>query len=187
MKINDKHLSYGVLNFIHQKQLDRKEIADWLLINYSAEVKIKNDTIYNADEIISKNWDEFHSWVNEGLLKGTIKGKKISLSNGSSEREDKYKKACKEFIEQAEEGAYELYCFYRKKAKHKQIGQLMQNFFKLHDSKRKHKAGDCPIEIDFGYGKDMKFHRYYMDFLQVVEEGLSERFKVYIKDNLKNK
>lgn len=165
MKIHNKYLSYGIIQFIDGKRLDRNEIVNWLS---QFECKLDNRKyIINAGDLITTHWNKFHQWVNEGLKHGTLKGRNISLSNGSGEEADSYRK----FLKTLDPIIVKLHHSLCHKISAIHIGNLFANFHTKNGTIRKYRVGE---------GKS-KIQRYYNDYQQIIDEGLLDEFKEYIQ------
>lgn len=70
--------SYGLITFCNAKQLNLNEVVNAFIKKH----QFKGD----KNELVEKHWHKFASFVNEGLLDGSIKGKLVSVSNGSQEQ-----------------------------------------------------------------------------------------------------
>lgn len=165
MKLHNKYLSYGIIQFINGKKLDRVEIVNWLS---QFECKLDNSKfITNAGELITIHWNKFHQWVNEGLKGGTLKGKDISLSNGSGEKKDRYRKLLKTINPEI----VLLHKLLYKKESFFHGGNVFTEFHKLNGTIRKYRVGE---------GKS-KILKYQNDYQQIIDDGLIDKFKEYIQ------
>lgn len=73
-----QYWSYGLLVFCSAKRLNINEVVNAFI----EKLQIEGD----RNEAVENNWQKFSSFVNEGLLDGSINGRKVSVSNGSQER-----------------------------------------------------------------------------------------------------
>jgi len=167
MKIHDKYLHHGHTSFINGKRLPRKKIAEWLS-QFNCKIDRKGN-IKNASTILDDNWNKFHVWVNEGLNKGTLKGRKISLSNGSAEETNRRRQ---EFNTLSSE-VKDLYINIRKTTMYLSLGNTLQRFYNSVGAVRKFRCGDgltCA-------------KRYEKDLQQLIDDKLSDLFITYIKSH----
>lgn len=164
------HLNKGITLFIKRKQLNIKDICNWLLVNYSSELQIKNNVILNAGDIITDNWNNFHTWINKGLLDNSLKGKPVKLSNGSAEekaeRNKQFKSVSNEILQ--------LYNFIKKYDKFPNLGNLFNEFHTKNKSIRLYRKeySDNPISV--------LVKSFEQDFQQLINENLVEQFKEFI-------
>lgn len=86
MKKRSQQYSYGLISFCERKKLDLPDVVNKFITKHGF-------TGIDKDQTITDNWQKFASFVNEGLLKGELKGKSISVSNGSQERKQENIKA----------------------------------------------------------------------------------------------
>ncbi len=78
MKRKSAYWSYGLISFCEAKQLNLNEVVNAFIKEHKL-IGDKNDSV-------QRNWHKFAAFVNKGLLSGSIKGKAISVSNGSQEQ-----------------------------------------------------------------------------------------------------
>lgn len=165
MDIKTKYLNYGQQVFIKRKKLSTKEIANWL--KDKPDAIVKGDFVVNAEELLTKNWKEFANWVNIGLIKGEIKGKAVSLSNGSEEKKQEYR----EILSQLDKRVVELHSWVKGKDRFPSLGSWMHLFYTKIGVERR-RVGNLD--------SDYLITRYYGDYLQIVEDNLIEQFKEFV-------
>lgn len=85
MKRKNAYWSYGLITFCEAKQLNLNEVVNAFIKKY----QLQGD----KDEAVEKNWQKFAGFVNKGLLDGSIKGRAVSVSNGSQERKQANREA----------------------------------------------------------------------------------------------
>lgn len=85
MKRKSAYWSYGLITFCEAKQLNLNEVVNAFIKEY----KLQGD----KNEAIQNNWQKFAAYVNKGLLSGSIKGKAVSVSNGSQEQKQANREA----------------------------------------------------------------------------------------------
>jgi len=80
MKTKHQEWGYGLVCFCSAKELKIGQTVKAFIDEY----QLKGD---DWNEIVQNNWQKFAGFVNKGLLSGELKGKKVSVSNGSAEYE----------------------------------------------------------------------------------------------------
>jgi hypothetical protein len=85
MKRKSAYWSYGLISFCEAKQLNLNEVVNAFIKEY----KLTGD----KDDAVANNWQKFAGYVNKGLLNGTIKGRQVSVSNGSQEQKQANREA----------------------------------------------------------------------------------------------
>lgn len=72
--------SFGLVSFCSAKQLKIGQTVK-AFIEYA---KLEGE---DWNQLVQDNWQKFAAFVNRGLLTGELKGRKVSVSNGSAEYE----------------------------------------------------------------------------------------------------
>ena len=85
MKRKSAYWSYGLITFCEAKQLNLNEVVNAFI----KENKFTGD----KNELVERHWQKFAAFVNKGLLSGSIKGKPVSVSNGSQEQKQANREA----------------------------------------------------------------------------------------------
>lgn len=175
--MKELYVSYGIESFIKGKNLKEKDIYQWLIANFKESLIFNNkQDITNASDIIEKHWNKFHTWVNEGLIKGTIKGNKISLSNGSAEES----KRITAIFNSVSDDIKSLYNHIRGYDKFPRLGELFHQFHIKNNTIRLYKR----IYSD-NFNRLPLIKAYEQDFQQIIDENLQEVFKEFITNKYK--
>lgn len=166
--LSNKYLNYGIRTFISKKQLSLEQIVEWFN-KYELELVLnKQGYITNANEILNKYWKAFANWVEKGLALGTLNGRRISLSNGSTEANAERAKA----FEAIDEEVRKLYNVCYKNDRFFAAGALFTNFHHKNNSIRKYRVGEG----------DLKIQKYLKDFEQIIEDGLQDEFIRFVEN-----
>jgi len=84
MKIKRKDLNFGIESFLTKKALHVSVITQFI-----KDKQIDTSKYKDVNELLTANWRSFANYINEGLIKATIKGVNVKTSNGGQEYADK--------------------------------------------------------------------------------------------------